>query len=127
MTTEETSIPSALGVFTPAFTASVTAATSPVRITKDFPPMPVPRRTSTRSTSAALTAASALKMEAVTEKYSITPTACIWSGRLVMLMAWITWGWTRGITQASTTWSPASLQPASMEEFTAATSPWKRR
>ena len=64
MTTEETSIPCALGVWTPAWTASVTAATSPVSTTKDLPPMPVPRRTSTSPTSAAFTAASGVCLNA---------------------------------------------------------------
>ena len=47
ITTFETTIPLALGEFTPHSMDSLTAATSPVRMTKDFPPIPVPSLTST--------------------------------------------------------------------------------
>ena len=54
---------------------------------KDFPPIPMPRRTSSRVTSAAFAAASAAYTAAVTLKNSMTPTAFCSGGAAERLIA----------------------------------------
>ncbi|MPM76826.1 hypothetical protein SDC9_123825 [bioreactor metagenome] len=62
---------------TAASTDAFTDETSPVIVTKDFPPIPSPGRISSSSTAPALAAVSAATISEATEKVSIMPSALI--------------------------------------------------